>query len=154
MTSTMIADMSQFLPMGGDRFRGAVVEDLQLPPAFTLEMDELIIKAIECAYERDFSYIPVLSRDRKLVGYVDVTALKQKWEAGQANPDDPILAHTTRFKRSRAHPYTVITPWTDLAELESFLKENHFAIITDAERKFVLGVATADDLNNFVTRRG
>jgi len=140
--------------MDGDRFRGAVVEDLQLPPAFALDANERILKAIELAYERDFSYIPVLSKERKPVGYVDVAVLKRKWEVGEAQPDDSILAHTTHFKGGRSRPYAVITPWTDLADLEAFLKDNDFAIITDLDRKFVLGVATADDLNNFVTRRG
>jgi len=156
--------------IGPAKYKGAVVEDLQLPPAFALDRGEKILKAIELAYERDFSYFPVLSKDRKPLGYVDVTALKAKWEAKEANPvgtvyagpkatltrnqDDTILAHMTHFKRSKSHPYTVITPWTDLAELEEFLSHNAFAIITDPGRKFVIGVATSDDLNNFVTRRG
>lgn len=148
------SDVPAFLSFGGDKYRGAVVEDLQLPPAFALDLNQEILKAIEFAYERDFSYIPVLAKDRKPIGYVDVGALKTKWEGGQAQPDDPILSHTTQFKRGKAQPYTVITPWTPLAELEAFLKENDFAIITDSERKFVLGVATADDLTNFVSRRG
>jgi hypothetical protein len=42
----------------GDKYRGAVVEDLQLPPAFALPFDEAISRAIELAYERDFSHIP------------------------------------------------------------------------------------------------
>lgn len=60
-----------------DRYRGTVVEvcttqsdyihsltpyrcrqDLQLPPAFALPADESISRAIEFAYERDFSHIP------------------------------------------------------------------------------------------------
>ena len=28
----------------------------------------------------------VLDRNRKPLGYLDVAALKQKWEAGEANP--------------------------------------------------------------------
>jgi len=137
-----------------ERYRGAVVEDLQLPPAFALDRDERISKAIELAYERDFSYFPVLSKERKPLGYVDVAALKAKWESRSAQPDEPILAYTTHFKRNKSHPYTVITPETDLAELESFLSHNDFAIITDPGRKFVIGVATPDDLQTFVTRRG
>jgi hypothetical protein len=58
-----------------DKYRGAVVEvctppvavahvsrrtpqDLQLPPAFALPKTELIARAIELAYDRDFSHIP------------------------------------------------------------------------------------------------
>jgi hypothetical protein len=57
-----------------DKYRGAVVEvhrrvssrptsliclqDLQLPPAFSLPRTELFARAIELAYDRDFSHIP------------------------------------------------------------------------------------------------
>ncbi|KAI9063543.1 hypothetical protein FKP32DRAFT_1592231 [Trametes sanguinea] len=137
-----------------DKYRGAVVEDLQLPPAFALPADEAISRAIEMAYERDFSHIPVLDKNRKLLGYIDVAALKAKWEAGKANPDDKVAQYMTKFKRTASTPYTIITPSTPLAELEEFLKHNIFAIVTDWDRKFVLGVATSQDLDNFVSRRG
>ncbi|KAF9005157.1 hypothetical protein BDQ17DRAFT_1353929 [Cyathus striatus] len=137
-----------------DKYRGAVVEDLQLPPAFALPSTEAISRAIELAYERDFSQIPVLDRNRKPLGYVDVAQLKQRWEAGQASPDDSVSNYMTKFKRSSSEPYTIITPMTSLSDLEKFLQENLFAIVTDYDRKFVLGVATAQDLENFVTRRG
>ncbi|KAI0827038.1 hypothetical protein BC628DRAFT_1370500 [Trametes gibbosa] len=137
-----------------DKYRGAVVEDLQLPPAFALPSGEAIARAIEMAYERDFSHIPVLDQNRKLLGYIDVASLKARWEAGKANPDDKVAQYMTKFKRTAATPYTIITPSTPLAELEDFLKRNIFAIVTDWDRKFVLGVATSQDLENFVSRRG
>lgn len=140
--------------LGEDKYRGAVVEDLQLQPAFALPSEEPISRAIELAYERDFSHIPVLTRKRRLLGYVDVAELKKKWEAGQANPDDKVVEYMTRFNRSLSQPYTLITPSTPLAELEEFLKHNIFAIVTDYGRKFVLGVATSHDLQQFVSRRG
>ncbi|KAF9226302.1 hypothetical protein BS17DRAFT_698345 [Gyrodon lividus] len=137
-----------------DKYRGAVIEDLQLPPAFSLPADESISRAIELAYERDFSHIPVLDRHRKPLGYVDAAALKAKWQAGAANPDDSVMNYMSKFKRNASHPYTIITPDTPLADLEEFLRYNIFAIVTDYERKFVLAVATSQDLENFVTRRG
>ncbi|KAI9507249.1 hypothetical protein F5148DRAFT_1206449 [Russula earlei] len=138
-----------------EKYRGAVVEDLQLPPAFCFPRTELIAHAIELAYDRDFSHIPVLGKRRNLLGYVEVATLKKKWEAGEVNPTDKISACMTKFNRSpRTNPYTVITPDTPLADLESFLKSNVFALITDYERKFVLGVATSQDLEAFVSRRG
>ncbi|KAJ3514237.1 hypothetical protein NMY22_g11525 [Coprinellus aureogranulatus] len=138
----------------GDKYRGAVVEDLQLAPAFCLPYTESISRAIDLAYERDFSHIPVLDKSRKPLGYVDVAALKQKWEAGQASPDDKVVQYMTKFKRSSNSPYTLITPMTPLSDLEEFLKSAVFALVTDSNRKFVLGVATSHDLENFVTRRG
>jgi len=137
-----------------DRYRGAVVEDLQLQPAFALPSEEPISRAIELAYERDFSQIPVLGKNRRPLGYVDVAELKKKWEGGQANPDDKVAAYMTKFQRSTNQPYTLITPSTPLAELEAFLQDNIFALVTDQGRKFVLGVATPDDLQQFVSRRG
>ncbi|KAI9568093.1 hypothetical protein HD554DRAFT_817907 [Boletus coccyginus] len=137
-----------------DKYRGAVVEDLQLPPAFSLPADESISRAIDLAYERDFSHIPVLDKHRRPLGYIDVAALKAKWQAGCADPDDSVKKYMSRFIRNEANPYTVITPDTPLAELAEFLRDNIFALVTDSNRKFVLAVATPQDLENFVSRRG
>ena len=72
------------LPLGrADKYRGASVEvgalscsmkrslgvltsrprhkDLQLPPAFCLSQMQLVARAVELAYERDFSHIPYVS---------------------------------------------------------------------------------------------
>lgn len=63
--------------------------------------------------------------------------------------------------------YKIITMETPLEELEMFfdgelVRENgsverrekqDFAVVTDASRKFVLGVATRQDLETFVKRR-
>jgi len=130
------------------------VEDLQLSPAFCLPADESISRAIDLAFDRDFSHIPVLTKEKKPLGYIDVTALKEKFQAGEANPDDLVSKHMTKFNRSKEQPYTTITPATPLDELETFLRSNIFAIVTDYDRKFVLGVVTLHDLETFVKRRG
>jgi hypothetical protein len=95
-------------------------QDLQLPPAFALPQDESISRAVELAYERDFDYIPcvfvfgsmgvtgqsftrrfsVLNKSRKPIGYLDVGALKAKWEAGQA---DPVCASMSATRHQRSH---------------------------------------------------
>jgi len=136
-----------------DKYRGAVVEDLQLQPAFALPNSEPIARAIELAYDRDFSHIPVLGKNKKPLGYVDVAELKKLWEAGKADPADRVYKYMIRFDRSAsADPYTVITPVTPLAELEGFLSNNIFALVTDVSRKFVLAVATSQDLETFIKR--
>ncbi|OCH93347.1 hypothetical protein OBBRIDRAFT_725017 [Obba rivulosa] len=157
MASSSVVSESQqanFVLTPSDKYRGAVVEDLQLPPAFALPATEAISRALELAYERDFSYIPVLDRNRKPLGHIDVAALKEKWESGQADPNDKVSRYMIKFVRSQARPYTLITPSTSLAELEEFLQSNLFALVTDWDRKFTLGVATSQDLENFVSRRG
>lgn len=76
-----------------------------------------------------------------------------------------------RFRR-KGRKYKVITIDTELEELEDFFegrtdagnsKEDHkeggdggkqdFAVVTDGGRKFVLGVVTRSDLEEFVKRR-
>ncbi|GBE87335.1 hypothetical protein BKA93DRAFT_504401 [Sparassis latifolia] len=151
----VMSEVQQNFPLPTpDKYRGAVVEDLQLPPAFALPSTEAISRAIELAYERDFSHIPVLGRNRKPLGYVEVAALKAKWEAGNADPSDKVSQYMTKFDRSQAKSYTLITPSTPLADLEQFLQHNIFALVTDWDRKFVFAVATLQDLENFVSRRG
>jgi len=152
-TTSSISSL-EHLALPADRYRGAVVEDLQLPPAFSVSSNEAISRAIEMAYERDFSHIPVLNRNRRPLGYVDVAKLKKFWESGEADPADKVSQYMTHFNRSSSQPYTIITPLTPLTELEEFLKKNIFALVTDQNRKFVLALATTQDLENFVTRRG
>jgi len=155
MSAAVASASSNLTTLGApDKYRGAVVEDLQLPPAFALPQGESTSRAMELAYERDFSHIPVLDKNRKPLGYLDVAALKQKWEAGQLDPNDQVSQHMTKFKRSPSTPYTVITPSTPMRELEEFLERNIFAIVTDFDRKFLLAVATSQDLETFVKRRG
>jgi hypothetical protein len=64
-----------------------------------------------------------------------------------------------KFRRKGTR-YKVITTETPLEELEQFFRggvdgsgAQEFAVVTDASRKFVLGVATQSDLENFMKRR-
>lgn len=63
-----------------------------------------------------------------------------------------------KFRR-RGNVYKVITMDTPLEELEAFFNgalgkgPQDFAVVTDWSRKFVLGVATKGDLEEFVKRR-
>ena len=64
-----------------------------------------------------------------------------------------------KFRR-RGNVYKVITMDTPLEELEAFFnggadgsEPQDFAVVTDESRRFVLGVATKGDLEEFVKRR-
>lgn len=66
-----------------------------------------------------------------------------------------------RFAR-KGKVYQLITPETSLEDLEDFFEgageggggeKRDFAVVTDDDRKFVLGVATRADLDEFVERR-
>ncbi|TKY86685.1 hypothetical protein EX895_004325 [Sporisorium graminicola] len=145
------------------KYRGATVEDLQVPPAISVPRSTSIASALRVALDHDYSQLPLVSdKNRKLLGYVQKDRLEEQLKSG--NSDKSVATIMTKFSSgaSAASPsagataatYTVITPDTGLAELEVFLQSHPFAFITDPGRAFVLGVATQEDLSKYVSRRG
>ncbi|GAA6043088.1 hypothetical protein JCM8097_008418 [Rhodosporidiobolus ruineniae] len=159
-------------------FRGATVEDLQLSPALVLPTSTSVGTALQLAFERDFSILPLHSPTSRglLLGWLSVDALKPLAEQGGIDLDAPLASLSPslespsaspagreedggpvkQFRRSRR--YQIITPFTPLEDLESFFASEQgsaagFALVTDAARKFVLGVVTKEDLQKFITRR-
>jgi hypothetical protein len=73
--------------------------------------------------------------------------------------ESPVGEAMMRFRR-KGKVYKVITMDTPLEELEEFFnggvngsEPQDFAVVTDFTRRFVLGVATRSDLEEFVKRR-
>ncbi|OJJ48589.1 hypothetical protein ASPZODRAFT_165441 [Penicilliopsis zonata CBS 506.65] len=146
-----------------DKYRGATVEDLDPPPALSVSPDDQISAALLAAYERDYTHLTVISSHRSLMGYLSIPRLRTMLSEGVVNESDPVSAAMQRFNRKRGS-YQVITMETPLEELERFFEceagpdgttreKQLFAVVTDASRKFVLGVATRADLEEFVKRR-
>ncbi|KAF7594469.1 hypothetical protein BBP40_009102 [Aspergillus hancockii] len=147
-----------------DKYRGATVEDLDPPPAMSVSPDDPVSSAMLAAYERDFTHLTVTSSTkRSLLGYLSIPRLKQLLKEGGVKESDPVSVAMQRFNRKRGL-YQVITMETPLEELEQFFEsetgpngekreKQAFAVVTDASRKFVLGVATKADLEEFVKRR-
>lgn len=111
------------------------------------------------AFEREFSHLTVIDPDTKaLLGYISISALREKLERAQVREDDTVEKAMLRFQR-KGKAYRLITMDTPLEELEDFFeggqtgKKEEFAVVTDAARRFVLGVATRSDLEEFVKRR-
>jgi hypothetical protein len=80
-------------------------------------------------------------------------------DSGKVSPDDELSKAMVTFQR-KGRRYRVITMQTPLEELEEFFEggatggqRQEFAVITDERRRFVLGVATKADLQEFVKRR-
>lgn len=97
------------------------------------------------------------------MGYLSIPRLRELLQNGTVKESDPVSAAMQRFNRKRG-TYHVITMETPLEELEQFFEsttdasgapreKQQFAVVTDAARKFVLGVATKADLEQFVKRR-
>lgn len=116
--------------------------------------------ALLSAFERDFSHLTVVDGEtRALLGYISIPQLQAQLEQGRVKPEDEVRSAMLRFRR-RGAKYRVITMNTPLEELEAFFagaatdgQKQDFAVITDDRRRFVLGVATVQDLEEFVKRR-
>ncbi|KAF7548161.1 hypothetical protein G7046_g8772 [Stylonectria norvegica] len=143
------------------RYRGATVEDLDPPAALSLNPSDAISLALLSAFERDYTHLTIVAADtRALLGYLSIPHLQSLLDSGKVKPDDQLAAAMTRFQR-RGATYRVITMETPLEELEDFFRggkadgpwSQEFAVITDERRRFVLGVATVQDLEEFVKRR-
>lgn len=146
----------------------ATVEDLDPPPALSTNPSEPLVSALQSAYERDYTHLTVVStQSRALLGYVAIPRARDAVAAGKVRESDPVANAMVRFDRRKkgagGKGYTVITMDTPLEVLEQFFEgrlagnrageRNDFAVVTDAERKFVLGVVTREDLEEFVKRR-
>ncbi|KAI5466645.1 putative cystathionine beta-synthase [Mariannaea sp. PMI_226] len=144
------------------RYRGATVQDLDPPAALSLNPSDSISLALISAYEREYTHLTVVdAQTRALLGYISIPHLHSLLEAGKVTSNDPLSAAMTRFQR-RGRTYRVITMDTPLEELEDFFRggqpegsswKEEFAVVTDENRRFVLGVATVQDLEEFVKRR-
>ncbi|KAG0743215.1 hypothetical protein G6F57_004756 [Rhizopus arrhizus] len=136
------------------RYRAASVEDLQLPAAVTIAPTSTVGHAIDLMLEREYSQLPVIKPDnRKLVGYVSLSALQDRLNNNSINLNSPVDSCMSSFKKESTRKYQVITPDTSLADLAKFFEKNSFAVITDSNRKWCLGVATKYDLISFLHRR-
>lgn len=138
----------------------ATVEDLDPPSALSTKPSDPISRALMSAFERDYTHLTVVSQEnRALLGYLSIPRLKQLLKEGKVREDDPVEKAMLKFRR-KGSVYKVITMDTPLEELEEFFgggvnggEPQDFAVVTDASRRFVLGVATKNDLEEFVKRR-
>ena len=138
----------------------ATVEDLDPPPALSSKPTDSISTALLNAYERDYTHLTVVSEDtRALLGYLNIPRLKELLKNGTVKESDYVEKAMQKFRR-RGNVYKVITMDTPLEELEAFFNggvngngPQDFAVVTDGSRRFVLGVATKGDLEEFVKRR-
>ncbi|KAH8919028.1 hypothetical protein BT69DRAFT_1246900 [Atractiella rhizophila] len=131
---------------------GGVVEDLQLPPTVCLAQSTSVGEALNLA-ERGFTIIPIVDSSRNLEGYIDLSQLIQKVQSSEIKDEETVSAPKAMKRFAKKKKYRVITPYTPLEELESFLETFPFAIVTDDQRKFVLAIVTREDLKRFRERR-
>lgn len=137
----------------------AVVEDLDPGPALSTHPTTPLGQALFSAFERDYTHLTVLDPHSKaLLGYISTPSIKSQLSSGAINENDSVEKAMVRFRR-KGRKYALITMETPLEELEGFFEgkvtggKEDFAVVTDPARRFVLGVATREDLGEFVRRR-
>jgi CBS domain-containing protein len=140
----------------------ATIEDLDLPAALSLTPSDPISLAVQAAFEHDYTHLTIVDgKTRALLGYIAIPKLQEALKDGRVRESDDLRTAMVRFQR-RGRTYRVLTMATPLEELEAFFagalspgdgQPQEFAVITDAGRRFVLGVATKADLEEFVKRR-
>jgi CBS domain-containing protein len=139
----------------------ATVEDLDPPSALSCNPTDPISHALLAAYERDYTHLTVVSaQNRALLGYLSIPHLRILLDTGKVKETDEVSKAMIKFRR-RGRVYQVITMDTPLEELELFFNggvngengKQEFAVVTDEKRRFVLGVATRADLEEFARRR-
>ncbi|KXT18714.1 hypothetical protein AC579_2701 [Pseudocercospora musae] len=140
------------------KYRGAVVEDLDPSAAFSVKPTTPVFEAMMSALERDYDHLTVIDEHKTLLGYMSVPRLRQLLETKQFKESDPVEKVMQKFQR-KGKKYKLITMETPLEDLEAFFDgkfgghKSDFAVVTDPGRRFVLGVATKDDLRKFAERR-
>ena len=140
----------------------ATIQDLDPPAALSITSNTMISSALLSALSHDYTHLTVISPEtRGLVGYVTIPRLQSQLASKAVADNDPVDKAMQRFAR-KGKVYQLITPETPLEELEEFFEgggeasgdqPRDFAVVTDGDRKFVLGVATRADLEEFVRRR-
>ncbi|KAF3055825.1 putative cystathionine beta-synthase protein [Daldinia childiae] len=150
-----------FVSKWSSRYRGATVQDLEPPAALSLNPSDPVSLALISSFERDYTHLTIVdSETRALLGYVAIPVLQAQLDTGKVKPEDSISKAMAHFER-KGKKYKVITMATPLEELEQFFEggasgigqKQEFAVVTDEDRRFVLGVATRSDLEEFVKRR-
>jgi CBS domain-containing protein len=148
---------ASFEPLHTDPMQ-ATVED---PSALSCNPTDPISHALTSAFERDFTHLTVVSDStRALLGYLSIPHLRILLDTGKVQESDEVSKAMIKFRR-KGRVYKVITMDTPLEELELFFNggengeggKQEFAVVTDERRRFVLGVATRSDLEEFARRR-
>ncbi|KAJ2169100.1 hypothetical protein GGH18_001747 [Coemansia sp. RSA 530] len=158
LDARMVADLQRTQI---EQYRAASIEDLQLPAAVTVSENDSMHYAVALMAEHDFSQVPVTGPLRRLIGYLTLSAAQTLLDNHVALPTDPVRKFMLRFNPAPRNvgsanirkEYWLITPETPLSELSRFFESHSVAFVTDASRKFCLGIATKQDLISFLARR-
>ncbi len=128
------------------KYRGAVIEDLQLPEATTVFTNETLKTAQTLMLQRNFSQCPVVNALRRVVGLISLDLVQGR--------EDHLLVQDVMFKFPKGSKYQVVTLGTPLVELDPLFERTRAVFVTDEQGKFPLGVVTKADVLKFLSKLG
>lgn len=164
-------------------YRGAIIEDLNIPQAISVNPSTSLYDAVAVGYENEFTHLPVIHEETKrLLGVINVEDIKNNENKIKNSFLSPIVKHymlwfnttarknyedrmkhgaatsktstTSQILKPRGKKYDILTPYTPLEKLAKFFSQgNYFAVITGADGDFVYGVATPEDLKKYEKSR-
>jgi cystathionine beta-synthase len=79
------------------KFRGASVEDLQLPEAVSIFETQTVGEAMDIMISRDFSQLPVISKKRKIIGLVSLDKIQRDLYSKKITLNDQVSNGMVRF---------------------------------------------------------
>lgn len=60
-------------------YRGATIEDLDIPPAISINPSTNLNEALEISYEHEFTYLPIIHEtNKRLLGVLNIDNLRKK----------------------------------------------------------------------------
>ncbi|KAI8062509.1 cystathionine beta-synthase [Gongronella butleri] len=137
-------------------YRGAVVKDLKLSQAVTIDSETLCREAIDIMKSNGFDQLPVTAGpNKRLRGLVTMGHILSRIASGRATPATHIGEVMYKFVNSK-HKFEEITVDTPLDQLTRFFENNSSALVTEKSADNTLNVkhvVTKVDLLSFLVRQ-
>ncbi|KJE89664.1 hypothetical protein CAOG_01099, partial [Capsaspora owczarzaki ATCC 30864] len=134
------------------KYRGAAVEDLNLPVPVTASQTIAIGAALALMDEHDFDNLPVLDAKKRLVGLLTREKLEARVRAAPSTAEAEQVTPAMYYSFSRKHRYVPIQLDTPLEVLEQFFTQHSIAFVTD-DNGWCVSLATPADLQLYLSKR-
>ncbi|KAI9279662.1 cystathionine beta-synthase [Sporodiniella umbellata] len=132
-------------------FSGAVVRDLKLADAITIDGETTCKEAIDLMQEKAFDQLPVTAGPRRrLRGLVTMGNILSRMASQRANPSTPVSDVMFHFTKG-SKEFVEITESTPLDNLTRFFETNSSALVT--EDAVVKHVITKVDLLSYLIKK-
>jgi len=131
-----------------DRYRGAVIRDLNLPDAVVVSTDKTCSETTVLMQKGGFDQVPVVDGRGLMVGLVTIGNLLSKISSQRVLPSDSVSK--AMFTFDTKSKFEVVTMDTRLSDLTKFFENHAAAFVTTPDGAKVLKVVTQVDLLHYL----